>query len=257
MEYALIAGAALAASFLTFFSGFGLGTLLLPVFVIFFPIPIAIALTAMVHLLNNLFKITLLWKKWDWGVVLRFGLPALIAAFIGSQFLIWLSIDPTQTSFQLFGEVFTTSPVRILIGCLMIFFSFFETSFLADRVSITPRFLPLGGVLSGFLGGLSGHQGALRSLFLLKSGLGKEAFIATGVSIACLVDIARLSVYSSKLSNFLSADKVGYLLVAVGSAFLGAFIGRRFLEKVKMKFVRFIVSLMLFVIGVGLITGVI
>ena len=257
MEYALIAGAALAASFLTFFSGFGLGTLLLPVFILFFPIPIAIALTAMVHLLNNLFKITLLWKRWDTGVVLRFGLPALVAAFLGSKLLIWLSTQPSHIGFEILGEVFPTSPLQFSIGCLMIFFSFFETSFLANRVSISPRFLPLGGILSGFLGGLSGHQGALRSLFLLKCNLEKEVFIATGVLIACLVDVARLSVYSFQFSSFLSADKISYVLVAVGSAFLGAFIGKRFLTKVKMKFVRFIVAFMLFVIGSGLILGVI
>ena len=257
MEYALIAGAALAASFLTFFSGFGLGTLLLPVFLLFFPIPIAIALTATVHLLNNLFKLGLLWKKWNWEVVLRFGLPALITAFIGSQCLLWLSVNPAQLSFELFNTVFTTSPLRILIGCLMIFFSFFETSFLANRISITPRLLSIGGMLSGFLGGLSGHQGAMRSFFLLKSGLGKEAFIATSVFIACLVDVARLSVYSSKFSSFLSADKISYVVVAVCAAFLGAFIGRRFLTKVKMRFVRTVISVMLFSIGVSLILGVI
>lgn len=43
-----------------------------------------------------------------------------------------------------------------------------------------PHWLPLGGLLSGFFGGLSGNQGALRSAFLLKAGLSKEAFIATG-----------------------------------------------------------------------------
>jgi len=257
MEYALIAGAALFASFLTFFSGFGLGTLLLPVFILFFPIPIAIALTAIVHLLNNLFKLVLVWKKWDSGVLLRFGLPALIAAYLGSKLLIWFAIQPAMLNFELFGEVFTTTPLKVMIGSLMIFFSFFETSFLADRISIAPRFLPLGGMLSGFLGGVSGHQGALRSLFLLKSGLDKEAFIATGVSIACLVDVARITIYSSSIPNLITAQRAPYLIVAISFAFLGAFLGRRFLTKVKMKFVRFIVTLMLFAIGIALITGVI
>jgi len=38
-------------------SGFGLGTLLLPVFALFFPLPVAIAATALVHLANNFFKL--------------------------------------------------------------------------------------------------------------------------------------------------------------------------------------------------------
>ncbi|MCK5583479.1 MAG: TSUP family transporter, partial [Elusimicrobiales bacterium] len=66
--------AALAASFLTFFSGFGLGTILMPVFILFFPIDTAIALTAIVHFLNNILKVSLLWKDATWKVVLKFGL---------------------------------------------------------------------------------------------------------------------------------------------------------------------------------------
>jgi uncharacterized membrane protein YfcA len=57
--------AALVASALTLFSGFGLGTLLMPVVALFFPLDLAIAMTAMVHLANNLFKIGLLGRKAD------------------------------------------------------------------------------------------------------------------------------------------------------------------------------------------------
>ena len=53
MEIVIISIVALFASLLTFFSGFGLGTILMPVFAIFFPVEIAIALTGIVHLLNN------------------------------------------------------------------------------------------------------------------------------------------------------------------------------------------------------------
>ena len=43
MEYIIICLAALIASALTFFSGFGLGTILMPVFAIFFPVEITAA----------------------------------------------------------------------------------------------------------------------------------------------------------------------------------------------------------------------
>jgi uncharacterized membrane protein YfcA len=56
MELMILCLAALIASLLTFFSGFGLGTILTPVFAIFFPIEIAIALTGVVHFLNNIFQ---------------------------------------------------------------------------------------------------------------------------------------------------------------------------------------------------------
>ncbi len=46
-----------------FFSGFGVGTILTPVFIIFFPIDIAIAMTAIVHFLNNVFKFGMTYKS--------------------------------------------------------------------------------------------------------------------------------------------------------------------------------------------------
>ena len=42
---------------LTLFSGFGLGTLLMPVFALFFPLEVAVGATAIVHLANSLFKL--------------------------------------------------------------------------------------------------------------------------------------------------------------------------------------------------------
>ena len=50
-----VALAALFAAGLTLYSGFGLGTLLLPVFALFYPVEVAVAATAMVHGAN--------WKK--------------------------------------------------------------------------------------------------------------------------------------------------------------------------------------------------
>ena len=80
MDILLVGLVAAFASALTLFSGFGLGTLLLPAFALFFLAPVAVAATGVVHLLNNLFKGTLLWKRADWPTVLRFGIPAVPAA---------------------------------------------------------------------------------------------------------------------------------------------------------------------------------
>ena len=53
----------------------------------------------------------------------------------------------------------------------------------------------LGGLLSGFFGGLSGHQGALRSAFLAKAGLTTERFVGSNAVIGFLVDLTRIAVY--------------------------------------------------------------
>jgi uncharacterized protein len=82
MEYVIVCIVAFLASAMTLYSGFGLGAVLLPAFAIFFPLPIAIALTAIVHFLNNLFKLSLLFKHANKGVVLRFGLVAVPTSYI-------------------------------------------------------------------------------------------------------------------------------------------------------------------------------
>ena len=87
MDILIIALVALLASLLTFFSGFGLGTILLPAFAFFFPLEIAVGLTAIVHFLNNLFKFILIGKQVNWKVVLYFGVPAVIAAYFGAKLL--------------------------------------------------------------------------------------------------------------------------------------------------------------------------
>jgi hypothetical protein len=70
MELWVIVAVALLGAFLSFYSGFGLGTLLLPAFSLLFPLPVAIASTAVVHMLNNVFKLGLVGKYaaqvWDY-----------------------------------------------------------------------------------------------------------------------------------------------------------------------------------------------
>jgi len=91
MSYFLIILAALFVSTLTFFSGFGLGTLLMPVFALFFPLDVAVAATAIVHLANNLFKVFLVGKKAHLKTVLVFGLPAVLFSLLGAVLLNYLS----------------------------------------------------------------------------------------------------------------------------------------------------------------------
>ncbi|MEK6692751.1 MAG: sulfite exporter TauE/SafE family protein [Nitrospirota bacterium] len=257
MEFLIICVSAVIASGLTLFSGFGLGTLLMPVFAIFFPVDTAVAMTAVVHLFNNLFKLALLGRYTDRTVVFRFGLPAIVTAFLGAWTLLYLSELAPLVNYQIAGRDFQITPVKIIISILMVLFALFELIPRFEKISFEKRFLPVGGILSGFFGGLSGHQGALRSAFLVRSGLSKEGFIGTGVAIACLVDVSRISIYSTHLPTAGINDNGLLLSAAIASAFLGAFIGNRLMKKVTMRVIQIIVSIMLFGIALGLGAGLI
>src|SRR5512138_3816752 len=123
MEFLLVPLVALGASALTLFSGFGLGTLLLPAFALFFPADLAVAMTAVVHLLNNLFKLALLGRRADRGVVLRFGLPAVAASFAGAGALVGLSGLSPLASWSWGSRTFEIEPINLAMAALMIGFA--------------------------------------------------------------------------------------------------------------------------------------
>ncbi|HCE56941.1 MAG TPA: hypothetical protein DER09_03850 [Prolixibacteraceae bacterium] len=257
MEIVIIVIAAFFTAMLTFFSGFGLGTILAPVFAIFFPIDIAIALTGVVHFSNNLFKIALVGKNTDKVVLFRFGIPAIFASFVGAWLLLKITVLPAWFEYSLWDKTFEVTPVKLIIAVLLITFSILEISPSFQKVQFGRNKLILGGVLSGFFGGLTGIQGAIRSAFLIKSGLNKEAYIATGVVIACLVDFTRLSVYASRFTSANLHENLTLLISATLAAISGAYFGKKILKKVTLRSIQLIVAVMLILISIALGLGII
>ncbi|WP_396193681.1 sulfite exporter TauE/SafE family protein [Flavobacterium sp.] len=255
MEIYIISIIAFVVALLTFFSGFGLGTILTPVFMIFFPVNIAIGLTGVVHFINNVFKLILVGKKADRKVVLRFGIPAIIAAALGSWLLLNISdIEPLFT-YTLFDKTIEVFPVKFIVAVLLIIFALLDLIPYFSRLEFGPEKLPLGGVLSGFFGGLAGVQGALRSAFLIKAGLSKESFIATTVVVSTFVDITRLSVYTSSFDKAGLTNNLPLVICATLSAIAGAYLGNKLLKKVTLQFVKVTVAVLLILISLGLGSG--
>lgn len=257
MEYFIICFAALLGSGLTLFSGFGLGTILVPVFALFFPIEIAIALTAIVHFLNNLFKLILVGRNADKSIVLRFGIPAVFSALLGAYLLTLLTDLKPLLQYSIGVRQLEIMPIKLVIAILIIAFVLFDYIPRFANLQFDKKYLVLGGVLSGFFGGISGNQGALRSAFLIKANLKKEVFIATGVVIACLIDVFRLTIYSKQIIKLDSNLDYTLLLSATISAFLGAYFGNKLTKKVTFKLIQHITTVMLLTValllGVGLI----
>jgi uncharacterized membrane protein YfcA len=257
MEYILIPIVALLASALTFFSGFGLGTLLLPAFALFFPVDVAIALTAIVHFLNNTFKLVLVKNHINWKIALQFGLPALLFSFIGALLLDKITNANILTEYTLNSKVFQVTLMKIIVAFLLIFFALFELIPKLKNLQFPEKYLPIGGILSGFFGGLSGHQGALRSAFLTKVGLSKEAFIATGVIIACMIDVSRMSVYFTNISKVKDSLNFNLIIIATLAAFIGVYFGNKLVKKITINTIQRIVAFMIIVFAIGLGLGIV
>ncbi|PZO33730.1 MAG: hypothetical protein DCE86_03790 [Flavobacteriaceae bacterium] len=257
MEIIIISFAAFIIAILTFFSGFGLGTILTPVFMLFFPVDLAIALTGVVHFFNNIFKIVLVGKHADKNVLLRFGIPAVIAAMAGSWLLLNISDTKPLFIYHAFGNTFEVYPVKFTISILLIIFAALDLIPQFSKLQFSPNKLPLGGALSGFFGGLSGNQGALRSAFLIKAGLSKEAFIGTAVVVSTFVDFTRLGMYATRFTRAGLIDNLPLVFCATLAGVIGAYLGNKLLKKVTFKSLQIIVAIMLIMISAGLGLGLI
>ncbi len=255
MEILLICLVAFLAAILTFFSGFGLGTILTPVFMLFFPVELAIALTGVVHFFNNIYKILLVGKNADKKVLIRFGITAVVFSFVGAWLLLRIPDVEPLFQYRLFGKELTVYPVKFIISILLIIFASLDLIPRFQKLQFGKEKLPIGGALSGFFGGLSGNQGALRSAFLIKAGLSKEAFIGTAVVVSTFVDFTRLGVYATRVSSSGLYDNILLVICATAAAISGAYIGNKLLKKVTIHFLQVTVAIMLILISVALGAG--
>ena len=263
VPYLLVSLAAFFCALLTLFSGFGLGTLLLPAFLLtLHSVPVAVAATALVHLANNLFKLGLVGRHAVSGIVLRFGVTAVLASAAGALLLTRADTWPALGHYTLAGHAFAIRPLNLVVGLLMVGFALFEWSPRLSRLAFPARALPLGGLLSGFLGGLSGHQGALRAAFLARCGLSKEQYVGTGAVCAVLVDLARLGVYGvtawrDPFARLGETGGHGLVAAGVAGAFIGSYLGARLLAKTTLPAVQRLVAWMLVVLGLALAAGLV
>lgn len=253
MEYLIITLSAFLASLVTFYSGFGLATILMPIIAVFFPLPIAIGLTAVVHLVHSVLRTGLLWKAIDWKIVIRFGIPALIAVIPGALALQKLSqFAPLKkyTAFSIHGEI---SILHLCIGLLLILFATMEM--FPNKIRV--KNLMLGGILSGFFGGLSGNQGAIRSAFLIHTQMRKEAFIGTNALIGAVVDLFRIVIYSWSFGQLLIHIDKALFGTAIVGALAGVFLGLTLLKKVTIAFIQKVIVTLLYFLGTLLVLGII
>ena len=257
-----LAAIAFGVSVLTFFAGFGLGTLLLPAFAFFLPVEVAVAATAIVHGANNVFKVALLAKQARRQVIIAFGLPAIAAAIVGAYLLSQLAGQQAIVVWRPFGQPAVVTPVKLVLGVLIVVFGFFELLPSLRKLRAPPRWLPIGGALAGFFGGLSGHQGALRAAFLSRVGMGPSEFVATQSVLGLMVDASRLLVYTVTFlagTGTARGTEIPWLLVSVATAgaLAGAWVGRALLPKVTLPRLQLVIGALLIAVGTALAGGVI
>ena len=262
MDYVVVSLVAFIVAGLVLYSGFGLGTLLMPAFAFFFPVHVAVASTAIVHLANNVFKLSFLGKGARWRVVRDFGIPGTICAFVGAWLLLSMADYDVIASYNLMGLECEITFIKIMMAALILAFWAVDNVSLERRFAGGTRYVVFGGALSGFFGGLSGHQGALRSAVLSKTDLDTRQFVGTTSVCSFMVDLARVIVYgwsfvAQDISEIRTETSLSLILCATIAAFFGTYLSSRFMKSVTMSLVRRWVSAMLIAIAVAMGSGVI
>lgn len=261
MTLIIISIVSLVSSLLTFFSGFGLGTLLSGVLFIFFEVEIALVITTIVHFANNVFKLILVRKNIDKSLFYKFGLYSIIGSVTGACLFYVVKEIPHFYFYKIGSKIFYMTWIKMMLGIILIYFALSEIFSNLNIRSLSDKesdiLIRNGGLISGFFGGLSGHQGALRSAFMIQLNLTKECFIATGVAVACLVDMTRLPVYINSINYNTITEQKYIIIAAILSAFAGAYIGSKVLKKTTMKSLQYLVVCLLFLIGIALLSGLI
>jgi hypothetical protein len=255
LELIIILLVVLLGSVLSFFSGFGLGTILLPTFSLFFSIELAIFATAIVHFFNSFFKFTFIFRSINFRLLLKFGGTAIPFALLGAWILKKADKSILLIQYDLPFYQQDVSLIQFSIGLVMISFAFVELFLKKKQFNTSDIGLYFGGALSGFFGGFSGHQGALRAMFLSKTNVTKEEFVATSSTIGLLIDLTRIGVYTSYIPILASSSIHFTLVAAIVVAFCGSYLGSKILQKTTMKVVQFLVSILLMSVGFLLILG--
>ncbi|OGM19533.1 hypothetical protein A2955_00900 [Candidatus Woesebacteria bacterium RIFCSPLOWO2_01_FULL_37_19] len=236
MEIFLISLLTLIASFVGTISGFGLSTVMLPVIVLYFPLPIALLFVGIIHAFSDLWKIILFKHAFDKKIILMFGIPGIIASLIGAKIVL---TTPQTILLQFFG--------LILIAYVLIIT--FNSRF---RLPHTPFYSGLGGVTSGFLAGVFGMGGAARSVFLTAFNFPKDVYIFATGAIGAIIDSGRLFTYYFGGIR-LEQDLIYGLIIFIPVSFIGAEIAKKFVDKVPQKLFRNVVALFLFLVGLKLL----
>lgn len=236
MEIPLFLCIVIIASCIGTMTGFGTSTIMVPIVLLFYPVPQALLFVGIIHWFGNIWKLILFKKGFQWRLILSFGVPGIAAAFFGASLV-----------FNIPGMILSRILGTFLI-CYVIYL-FVKSSF-----RIKPSLLTgvCGGSLSGFFAGVFGIGGAVRGLFLTAFDLPKEVYIATAGAIALIIDTTRLTTYFAKGARLPTLLLWG-LLLFIPASFLGAKIAKRIVDKIPQEHFRKVVAVFLLLVGIKLI----
>lgn len=232
----LLAAAAIGAGTVAAVAGFGIGSVLTPLVAMQVGTKLAVAAVALPHFAATSLRLWTLRKSLDRHVLATFGLASAMGSLAGA----------------LLHAVIASRFLTIVLAVLLIITGVMGVFRMTIRFNRHGGFV--AGVVSGLLGGLVGSQGPVRAGAMLGLGLSKEAFVATAMAIAFVVDLTRLPVYL--LTEGRALLRIWPLIAIVAAGTLGGtLLGKVLLGWLPEDLFRRVVAGLLVVLGIVLLTA--
>jgi len=230
---ALVALVGIIAGGIASVTGFGIGSLLTPLFAYRVATKLAVAAVSIPHFAATAYRFWLLRKSVDRRTLISFGITSAAGGLVGALL-----------------NAYSSNPALTLIfGGILVFVSLSELTGLVQRMRFSGPIAWLAGGVSGLLGGLVGNQGGIRSAALLGFDLNKEAFVATATAIGVVVDFARMPVYIITAGRDLLSLWLP-IAIAIVATIVGTTLGKRYLVRLPQAVFRQTVASLLLLLGV-------
>ncbi|HIJ70149.1 MAG TPA: sulfite exporter TauE/SafE family protein [Planctomycetes bacterium] len=236
MHLGLVIIVVVIASAVGTITGFGTSTIMVPVMLVFYPAPETLLFVGIIHWFGNLWKVILFKHGFRWKITLTFGLPGILASFLGALLM-----------FRITPQVLSRALGAFIIAYVIYLFA--KSSFKVSRGILTSI---CGGAASGFMAGVFGIGGAVRALFLSAFDLPKAVYISTAGAIALAVDTTRLTTY---LAGGAHLESIGFWILppAVIASFLGAKLAKRIVDRIPQARFRTVIAGFLLLIALKLL----
>lgn len=218
-------------------SGLGSSILFLPAAQYFESPTTVMALTGILHVFANTFRLILFWNRASFKPFLVMAAVFLISSGLGA----WLS---TGTDKHVY---------KIAMGVALILFVILRLVFVSHYIEFFKAFKnPLMG-LAGFVSGWLGTGGTIRALALNGLNLSKNEFIFASSGIDLGGDALRTAIYL--FNGYLDHEHIFYIPALGLGAWIGSQIGKKIVARVSQRHFEYFTLAMLAVMGLSLLTG--
>jgi hypothetical protein len=234
IELILLSVLVLLASMVGTLSGFGTSTIMVPVMLLFFPLPVTLLFVGIIHWFGDIWKM-LFFRSGvrKWRLILWFAVPGVIVSYLGATVVI---SAPEEIMMRILGGFFL----------LYVLFIFFNKEWKLPERDLTAG---IGGTLSGLAAGIFGVGGAIRGAFLSAFNLPKEVYLFTSGAMALVIDSSRIVGYVGGGTRLEGLFWWG-LLIFIPLSFLGAWIAKKLVDYIPQHYFRIFIALFLAVVAV-------